>query len=652
MKRNSLLTMVLKMLIIVFSFVLIFVTEEATAQTVTANTQSTNNGWFYSFWNDNSSGSASMTLGTGGSYSTTWSNVGNFTCGKGWSNGSATQVICFSGSFNGGNNGYLAIYGWTENALIEYYVVEDYGSWTPPGGTSLGTFTSDGGTYNIYQTTRTNQPSVIGTATFQQYWSVRTTKRSSGTVTFANHVAAWAAKGMNMGTKWDYQILETEGYQSSGSSSVTISSCTASVAPTVAFSAPANNATSCVGNTITITATPAISTGTISKVDFYDGTTLLGTASTSPYTYSWTSASAGTHTIGVIATSAAAVASSQTTETITVNALPAAPTVTTPVSFCQGATATTLTATGTALKWYTAATGGTALTAAPTPSTTATGTTNYYVSQTVNTCEGTRATIASTVNAVPAAPTVTTPVNYTQGATATALTATGTALKWYTVATGGTALTAAPTPSTTATGTTNYYVSQTTNTCEGNRATLAVVIAAAGNIPPTVSITAPANNANLTTGSITITATAADADGTVSKVDFYNGTTLLGSSTTAPYSFTWTAVAVGTYSLTAKATDNKAAVTTSSTIAITVIAPVQTKALSIGWNLIGCPLTGSTSLQSALSSIWSNVATVKNLDSFYSSANQPALNSLLNVQWGQGYMINVTAPCTLDWIAR
>ena len=82
----------------------------------------------------------------------------------------------------------------------------------------------------------------------------------------------------------------------------------------------------------------------------------------------------------------------------------AAPTVTTPVTYCQNATgATALTATGTTLKWYADNTTTTALTAAPVPSTGTVGTTNYYVSQTVSGCESPRTLIAVTINALPTA---------------------------------------------------------------------------------------------------------------------------------------------------------------------------------------------------------------------------------------------------------
>ena len=192
------------------------------AQTITSDQTGDHDGFYFSFWNQGG-GSVVMTLGSGGNYSVNWSNCSNFTCGKGWRTGSPDKIVNFTGSFNGGNNGYLALYGWTKNPLIEYYVIENYGQWTPPGSNSIGTLNSDGGTYTIHKMVRTNQPSIIGTATFDQFFSVRQQRRSSGTITFANHVSGWKNKGLNLGTTWDYLIMESEGYQSSGSANITVS---------------------------------------------------------------------------------------------------------------------------------------------------------------------------------------------------------------------------------------------------------------------------------------------------------------------------------------------------------------------------------------------------------------------------------------------
>lgn len=165
-----------------------------------------------------------------------------------------------------------------------------------------------------------------------------------------------------------------------------------------------------------------------------------------------------------------------------------APSVTTPVTSCQNAVASPLSATGTGLLWYTTATGGTGSPTAPIPSTNNTGTTYYYVSQTANGCEGPRERIDVIVNATPGSPGVSTPVIYCQGAPASPLSATGTGLLWYTTATGGTGNTTGPIPSTTSTGTTSYYVSQTVNGCESTRSLVEVVVNASPGLP---GITSP-----------------------------------------------------------------------------------------------------------------------------------------------------------------
>ncbi|KAK3299892.1 concanavalin A-like lectin/glucanase domain-containing protein [Chaetomium fimeti] len=165
--------------------------------------------------------------GQGGSFTADWDSQGGFVCGKGW-NGQGARTITFSGTYNATGPGYLAIYGWTRNPLIEYYIVESYPELAPNEvWTSKGEFTIDEGTYEIFTSTRVNKPSIEGTRTFEQYWSVRKEKRVGGTVTTTKHFDAWKEQGMTLGT-YDSVIVAVEGYTadggpgSSGSASINI----------------------------------------------------------------------------------------------------------------------------------------------------------------------------------------------------------------------------------------------------------------------------------------------------------------------------------------------------------------------------------------------------------------------------------------------
>lgn len=87
-----------------------------------------------------------------------------------------------------------------------------------------------------------------------------------------------------------------------------------------------------------------------------------------------------------------------------------------------------------------------------------------------------------------------------------------------------------------------------------------IKIESSANNPPIVNITNPDDGQSFTApASISITATASDSDGSISKVEFYDGSTKIGEDATSPYSFTWNNVAAGNYSLIAKASDNSGA---------------------------------------------------------------------------------------------
>jgi chitinase len=103
------------------------------------------------------------------------------------------------------------------------------------------------------------------------------------------------------------------------------------------------------------------------------------------------------------------------------------------------------------------------------------------------------------------------------------------------------------------------------------------MVSVQGDSPPVVTLTQPTDGATFTSpATVNLAATASDADGAVTKVEFFNGGAKLGEDTTAPYSFSWSGVVAGTYTLTARATDDLGATTTSAAATITVSANTNT----------------------------------------------------------------------------
>jgi hypothetical protein len=288
-----------------------------------------------------------------------------------------------------------------------------------------------------------------------------------------------------------------------------------------------------------------------------NGTTQVGTGDT------YLATTAGSYTVdvtnldGCIATSAATV--------VTVNATPTAPIVST-VSYCQNATATALTATGTGLLWYTTSTGGTGSSTAPIPTTTNVGTTNYYVSQTTG-CESPRAQIAVTVNALPTA-TITPDGSTTiiNGATVTlnANTGIGWTYEWF----NGTTQIGATTSSYVASAAGNYTV-QVTNAFGCMSISMITSISTTQNQPSIITITSFGNNA-IVSKPLTITADVTNPDGAI-LVEYLDGNTVIGSSTSAPYSFIWINPSEGPHTITVRAKNASGGIiTTSAPVNITV----------------------------------------------------------------------------------
>jgi hypothetical protein len=185
----------------------------------------------YELWAEGM-GSGCMTVyGVGAAFKANWTNVEDFLARVGLNfdqTKTPSQIGTLSADFaetkTGGTNGlvYVGIYGWTVDPLREYYILDDWGA-TMPGGTAsdgtprdhVGTITVDGETYEVWKKTRVNKPSIIGDATFDQYFSIRQKARQCGHVSISQHFSEWSRLGLPLGKLYEAKLL-VEAQDSTG----------------------------------------------------------------------------------------------------------------------------------------------------------------------------------------------------------------------------------------------------------------------------------------------------------------------------------------------------------------------------------------------------------------------------------------------------
>ena len=195
-------------------------------QSVTGNVGSS--PYHYEIWYQN--GNNSMTSYDNGTFKASWNGTNDFLARVGFKYnekqtyeelGPIEAYFKWNKQGSAGGYNYIGIYGWTVDPLIEYYIVDDW--YNKPGnylGQKKGEITVDGDTYDIHENTRNQQPSIKGTATFQQYFSVRRNARSCGHIDITAHFKKWESMGMKLGKMYEAKVLVEAG-GGSGSFDVT-----------------------------------------------------------------------------------------------------------------------------------------------------------------------------------------------------------------------------------------------------------------------------------------------------------------------------------------------------------------------------------------------------------------------------------------------
>lgn len=180
-------------------------------------------GLAWTIWSNTNAGS--ITTYDTPAFSAEWNNAGDFLARVGlqW-NASKTydQYGTISAQFNSKKSGtaggysYIGIYGWSVSPCVEWYIVDD--SWNkmpvnPGNTTNKGTADIDGGKYTLYtrNTTGTGGSKCPGTSSWVQFYSVRQTARSCGTISITEHFNAWKTARMELGKMDQAQILVEVG---------------------------------------------------------------------------------------------------------------------------------------------------------------------------------------------------------------------------------------------------------------------------------------------------------------------------------------------------------------------------------------------------------------------------------------------------------
>ncbi len=385
-----------------------------------------------------------------------------------------------------------------------------------------------------------------------------------------------------------------------------LASPTANQPPTVTLTAPTHGTSFTGSATFTLAATAADVDGTVTKVEFYQGTTKLGEDITAPYTLQHTVSSPGSHTYVARATDNLGGTADSPSVTITVTSPNQPPSVT----LTAPADGTLLTAPANVALAATASDPDGSIGKVAFYQDTLKLWEDYaepYVFSATNLAAGTytfsaRAYDLQSLSATSASITVTVvqpneaplvsitapadgatllaPATFVLTATASDRDGVVTKIEFFEEASKFAEDSSAPyefVVSGLGAGNYSYLARATDNTGSATDSTPITVNVSRPNLPPSVALTAPANGVNFTApANVLLAATAADSDGAIAKVEFYQDTTKLGESFVAPYEFNWLSVAAETYSLTARATDNAGATATSEARAITVASSLAT----------------------------------------------------------------------------